>query len=503
MIHATSLAETARDNSATCPHADASCADNPPVSMIIHPQSPVDVFVHRSRITAPASDVFDWHTRPGVFERLVPPWEDVRVVLPPASIADGTQAILSVRIGPFRREWVAEHRDVIPGVQFRDIQLRGPFARWEHAHRVEPDGPSACHLEDRIEYALPGGWLGRLFGGGFAREQLERMFRFRHAVTSADVLAHARTSREARHMNVLISGSTGLVGSALIPFLTSGGHEVVRLLRVKGSSTLQSSSKEAVYWDPDGGRINPSDLEGLDAVVHLAGDPIASGRWTAAKKARIRDSRAFGTQFLCEALANCDRPPRVLVSASAIGFYGDCGDEVLTEASPPGRGFLAEVCREWEDATQPAVSKGIRVVNLRTGVVLSPAGGALAKMLTPFKLGVGGVLGSGRQFMSWISIDDLIGAIHHCLINSSVSGPVNGTAPSPVCNREFTQSLGRVLHRPTIFPMPAFAARLAFGEMADELLLSSQRVQPQRLKETGYPFQHPTLDSALRHELGR
>lgn len=471
--------------------------------MIIHPQPATEVFVHRSRISAPAGDVFDWHTRPGVFERLAPPWEDVRVVLPAASIADGTQTILSVPFGPFRSEWVAEHRDVIPGEQFRDIQIRGPFARWEHTHRVEPHGPNACHLEDRIEYALPGGWLGRLFGGGFVREQLERMFRYRHAVTSADVLAHARTSREARHMNVLISGSTGLVGSALIPFLTSGGHEVVRLLRVKGSSTLQSSSKEAVYWDPEGGRINASDLEGLDAVVHLAGDPIASGRWTAAKKARIRDSRVAGTRLLCEALAKCERPPQVLVSASAIGFYSDRGDEELTESSAAGHGFLADVCREWEEATWPAASKGIRVVNLRTGVVLSPAGGALAKMLTPFKMGVGGVIGSGRQYMSWISIDDLIGAIHHCLINSSVSGPVNGTTPSPVTNREFTKTLGRVLHRPTVFPMPAFAARLAFGEMADELLLSSQRVEPRRLVESGYPFRHTTLETALRHVLGR
>jgi uncharacterized protein (TIGR01777 family) len=468
-----------------------------------HLQPATDVFAFRSRIDAPARDVFDWHTRPGVFERLVPPWEDVRVVLPAPSIAEGTQAIISVPFGPFRREWMAEHRDVIPGEQFRDIQVRGPFARWEHTHRVEPDGPSACHLEDRIEYALPGGRLGRLFGGGFAREQLQRMFRYRHAVTSADVPAHARTPREACHMNVLISGSTGLVGSALIPFLTSGGHEVIRLLRVKGSSTLQSSSKEAVYWDPDGGRINPGDLEGLDAVVHLAGDPIASGHWTAAKKARIRDSRVVGTRLLCEALAKCDRPPQVLVSASAIGFYGDRGDEVLTESSPAGIGFLADVCREWEDATQLAASKGIRTVTLRTGVVLSPAGGALAKMLPPFKMGVGGVLGSGRQYMSWISIDDLIGAIHHSLINSSVSGPVNGTAPSPVTNREFTKTLGRVLHRLTIFPMPAFAARLAFGEMADELLLSGQRVQPLRLLNGGYSFRHSDLETALRHVLGR
>lgn len=461
------------------------------------------VFVQRSRIPAPATDVFDWHARPGAFERLSPPWDDVRVVLPSPGIADGTLAIISVPVGPFRREWVAEHRDVQPGVQFRDVQLSGPFARWEHTHRMESVGPAACDLEDRIEYALPGGWFGRTIGGGFARTTLSRAFRYRHAVTAADLAAHQRTPQEARSMNILISGSTGLVASSLIPFLTTGGHEVIRLLRVKASSTLESTSKEVVHWDPEGGRINPGDFDGLDAVVHLAGEPVAAGRWTAAKKARIRDSRVIGTRLLCEALAKGNRPPGVLVSASAIGFYGDRGDEVVTEASPVGRGFLSEVCREWEEATRPAVEKGIRVVNLRVGVVLTPAGGALAKMLTPFKMGVGGVLGSGRQYLSWISIDDMIGAIHHAIITPGLRGPVNAVAPAPATNREFTKTLGRVLGRPTIFPMPTFAARLAFGEMADELLLTGQRVQPLRLVDSDYPFRHTTLEAALRHVLGR
>lgn len=297
-------------------------------------------------------------------------------------------------------------------------------------------------------------------------------------------------------MNILVSGSTGLVGTALIPVLTGTGHEVARLVRSKA----RNPSKEMVGWDPAANLIDKAGLEGIEAVVHLAGEPIA-GRWNAAKKARIRDSRVQGTQLLCDALAQLTTPPATLVCASAIGIYGDRGDEVLTEESAAGTDFLADVCREWEAACDSARQKGIRVVNLRFGVILSPYGGALAKMLTPFKLGAGGVIGSGRQYMSCISIDDCVGAIVHALMNTTVAGPVNVVGPEPVTNRDFTKTLGKVFGRPTIFPMPAFAARLAFGEMADALLLSSSRVEPKKLRDTGYQFQHATLEAALRHVL--
>ena len=297
-------------------------------------------------------------------------------------------------------------------------------------------------------------------------------------------------------MHVLVTGATGLVGSALIPFLTTGGHRVTRMGR-------SQAGEGAVRWDPEEGVLNGADLEGFDAVVHLAGENIAGGRWTAAQKARIRDSRVKGTGLLCETLARLDRPPKTLVCASAIGYYGDRGEEALTEASAPGEGFLPEVCRAWEGATEPAVRKGIRVVNLRFGVVLSAEGGALAKMLFPFRMGAGGVLGSGRQYMSWIALDDAAGVIHHALVTDALRGPANAVSPQPVTNREYTKMLGRGLRRPTIFPMPAFAARMAFGEMADALLLSSQRVVPRRLEETGYIFRLPDLEGALRHVLGR
>jgi uncharacterized protein (TIGR01777 family) len=296
-------------------------------------------------------------------------------------------------------------------------------------------------------------------------------------------------------MNILVSGSTGLVGTALIPAFTGSGHEVVRLVRSKS----RSPSKELMGWDPEANYIDAAGLAGLDAIVHLAGEPIASGRWNALKKARIRASRVRGTQLLCEALAHTATPLPVLICASAIGFYGDRGDEVLTEASGGGKGFLAEVCRDWEAATKPAQQRGIRVVNLRFGVILSAQGGALAKMLTPFKMGLGGVVGSGRQYMSCIAIDDVVGAIQHSLTNASLAGPVNLVGPTPVTNHEFTKTLGKVLGRPTVFPMPAFAARLAFGEMADELLLSSGRVEPIKLQASGFQFRHPDLAAGLRH----
>ncbi|MDT5123389.1 MAG: uncharacterized protein QOC96_2871 [Acidobacteriota bacterium] len=298
-------------------------------------------------------------------------------------------------------------------------------------------------------------------------------------------------------MKILVTGSTGLVGSALIPALKSSGHQIVRLVR------SQPKDASEVYWNPEQGTIKAVELEGLDAVVHLAGENLATGRWTDEKKKRIRESRIKGTRLLSETLAQLNEKPAVLVSASAVGFYGSRGDEILTEQSASGSDFLAEVCREWELATQAAAQAGIRVVNLRFGVIFSGEGGALKKMLLPFRMGVGGKIGSGHQYMSWIALDDAVGAIEHALTNETLRGPVNAVAPQAATNREFTKTLGRVLSRPTIFPVPAFAARLAFGEMADATLLSSQRVEPERLNEAGYAFKYPTLEAALRHVLNK
>ena len=257
-----------------------------------------------------------------------------------------------------------------------------------------------------------------------------------------------------------------------------------------------------MFWDPAKAYVDTTKLENKDAVVHLAGESIAE-RWTPKKKIRIQESRVRGTHLLCEALRQLEHPPKVLVSGSAIGYYGDRGDEVLREESPPGSGFLAEVCKQWEEATEPASRCGIRVAHLRTGIVLSAKGGALAKMLPPFRMGVGGKIGSGKQYMSWIAVDDHIAAIQHIIANPALQGPLNAVGANPVTNLEFTRTLGKVLSRPAIFPLPAFAVRLAFGEMGKELLLASQRVEPARLKSSGFSFRFPDLEAALRHVLAR
>lgn len=293
-------------------------------------------------------------------------------------------------------------------------------------------------------------------------------------------------------MRILVSGSSGLVGKALCTALTRAGHTVVRLVR---SDTALSD--QAVYWDPGRGVLSGDQLAGIDGAIHLAGESIANGRWTPEHKARIRDSRVQGTQLLCERLATCGAPPAFLISASAIGFYGSRGDEILTEDSAPGQGFLAEVCQQWEAKTQRAAAAGVRVVNLRLGMVLSAEGGALAKMLPVFRLGLGGPLGSGKMWMSWIHLDDLVRAILYCVNTPTVAGPVNALAPNPITNRDFTRTLGALLKRPTFFAVPTPALRLALGEMADELLLSSARGIPRKLDESGFDFQFGDLESAL------
>ena len=297
-------------------------------------------------------------------------------------------------------------------------------------------------------------------------------------------------------MDIVITGASGLIGSALLPWLTSQGHSVTRLVR-----TQPRPGHAEIAWDPARHSIATPALESRDAVVHLAGDNIAAGRWTAARKAAIRQSRVQGTRVLCEALAQLVHPPQVLVSASAIGYYGDRGEQIVRENSAPGTDFLAEVCHAWEAAAAPAEQRGIRVVYLRLGIVLSPTGGALAKMLTPFRLGLGGRIGSGKQYMSWIALDDVVGAIHHALTTPTLQGPVNVVSPTPVTNAVFTHTLGHVLGRPTCIPLPSIAARLVFGEMADALLLASTRVEPAQLAASGYTFLYPDLEVALRHLL--
>lgn len=297
-------------------------------------------------------------------------------------------------------------------------------------------------------------------------------------------------------MKILITGSTGLIGNAAHKMFKDGGHDAHRMVR--GSARPDHNE---LHWNPDTGVLDPARLEGFDAVIHLAGENIAARRWSPEQKNRIRDSRVIGTMLLAKTLAKLDAPPKVLVSASAIGFYGNRGDEILTEESAAGTGYLPDTCKLWEAAAEPVKASGVRLVTLRTGIVMSSKGGALAKMLFPFKMGVGGKIGNGRQYMSWVALDDATGAILHAVMTESLSGPVNLTSPNPATNKEFTKTLGKVVKRPTIFPLPGFMVKLLFGEMGEELLLGSTRALPQKLEASGYRFKFPELEGALHRAI--
>ncbi|MDK2970822.1 MAG: uncharacterized protein PWP23_577 [Candidatus Sumerlaeota bacterium] len=433
---------------------------------------------------------------PGAFERLTPPWEEVGLLRHPEGLAEGDEVELRVGSWPVRMRWLARIEEVRANRGFRDVQVRGPFAAWAHEHRFEPSGTEQAILRDEVKYALPLDPLARPIAGPFVKQKLKRMFAYRHCITERDLKRNRESKMKT--MRIAITGASGLVGSALVPLLRSAGHEVLRLVR------RPAKSDDEVQWHPGAGfPAGTEKLEGCDAVIHLAGENIAGGRWSDERRRRIRSSRVEGTRTLCEALAQLKEKPEVLISSSAIGYYGETGDAWADETSPRGSGFLPEVSQEWEEATFSASDAGIRVVLARTGIVLSPRGGALEKMLPLFRLGVGGALGNGRQYMSWISIEDEIGAFLHCLSEKSIEGPVNFTAPNPVTNRDFTKTLARVIHRPVAPPVPGFALRLLYGKMADEALLRSTRVRPGKLEETGYTFLHHHLKEALHEVLGR
>jgi uncharacterized protein (TIGR01777 family) len=454
-------------------------------------------FRFESTVDAPVSEVFAWHTRPGAMERLTPPWESIRVVDRSGGMQDGGTVTLRFRRGPVPITWTVKHTAFEPEVMFRDEQVDGPFRRWVHTHRFEAHGERGCRVIDEVEWEVPLGTLGEIFAGWSVEADLRRLFRFRHDRLAGDLRRWAQAGIEGT-WRIGITGASGTVGQELTHVLTTGGHTVVPFVRAG-----RPVEGDAIRWDPAKGDLEPRDLAGLDAVVHLAGESISGDRWTPEKKKRIMESRALGTRLLADALARAPSRPRVLISSSAVGYYGDRGDTIIREDSEPGRGFLADVCEEWERATTPAERAGIRTVHLRTGVVLSPAGGALSELLTPFKAGVGGRVGSGRQYMSWIDMDDLVGLILFALGNDGLRGPVNATAPMPVPNATFADTLARVLGRPSIVPLPGFAVRALFGEMGRALLLEGARVLPHRAEQAGFAFLYPALEDSLRHQLGR
>ena len=453
-------------------------------------------FVHEAEIPFPVGEVFAWHMRPRALERLLPPWDDVRVVAREGSIDGGGEVTIRARRGPVKADLTVRHTAFEPDRRFRDEQVRGPLGSWTHDHEFEARGSGGTLLRDSIEWQPPLGPAANVFTRRAIESELERFFAFRGRRIANDMKRHA--SHRGPPLRVAVTGASGFLGSALHDFLSTGGHEVLPIVRRKPRRELGE-----IYWDPMERRIEGPRLEGVDAIVHLAGENISGGRWTPARKEAIWKSRIEGTRLIAAAIQRLRRPPRVLVAASAIGYYGDRGAERVTEAAASGRGFLADLCREWESAARAAEKSGVRVVRLRTGLVLSPGGGALGTMLLPFKMGVGGRLGSGRQYVSWIDHDDMVALIHHAVTTPSLRGAVNATAPNPVSNATFTTALGRVLGRPTLLPVPSLAVKGMFGEMGTALLLEGARVMPEAARRSGFRFDFEGIEESLAHQLGK
>lgn len=452
------------------------------------------VYEKSSLFEASRKELFTWHMRPGAFERLSPPWVNIRVEQA-GQVREGERVSFAILRGPFRVRWEAVHRDIIEGRQFSDIQLKGPFSYWRHIHHFEARDSGGV-LTDRIEYRLPVDLLSAPLIEGRVRRELERLLWFRHERLRRDLARH-REQPGKRALRIAVTGASGMIGRSLVAFLSSGGHEVFRLVR-----RPPAEGKREIHWKPHEGVLDPGPLEGLDAVIHLSGENIASGRWSEERKRAIMQSRKTTTRLVSQTLARLRRTPETLICASAVGYYDQVAPETKTEESGKGTGFLADVVEAWERESEPARKAGIRVVNLRMGPILSPTGGALAKMLIAYRLGLGAVVGDGRQFFSWLGLDDLMGVFLLALRQPALSGPVNATSPNPVTNREFTKTLGRVLRRPTILRVPAPVVRVLFGQMGETTLLRGTPVLPAKLLNRGFEFQEPDLEGALRWELG-
>lgn len=462
------------------------------------------VFSKRVLVDATPEVVFDWHTMPGALERLTPPWQPFQMVDRGEGLVEDSRVVVRTKhlMVPFTMEIL--HRSVRPPEGFDDIQTSGPFRRLEHRHRFDSADDGKTKLSDEIEFEIPGFGLGDFFLAQRINREFGDLFEYRHRICADDIVAFGDCRHSgAAHLNILVTGASGVVGSALVPLLTSQGHQVLRAVR---RQPVKGGLGKEVRWRPeaapeDVSNLEKSAFEGLDAVIHLAAENIAVGRWTPESKQRFFDSRVGVTERLCQLLASLDAPPRTFLCASATGIYDADSDEDLDENGPQDDGYLGEMCRKWEEACEVLVEGETRVVSLRIGVILTPAGGALKKLLPAYRFGLGGRLGSGKQGFSWISIEDAIQAILWLLNRDELSGAINLTAPAPVSNQEFSDTLGKVLHRPTLLPVPGKALRMVFGEMAEDLLLKGSRIIPGRLIENDFPFRNPTLEEALQHLL--
>jgi uncharacterized protein len=444
------------------------------------------IFEVASEMPCAAEELYAYHARPGALSRLTPPFERVRGIVE-ARLEEGAQASLELAVGPVWTRWKARHEEVRPGRGFVDVMVEGPFRAWRHEHLFEPAGERSV-LVDRVTFEPAGG-----LGASLVLDKLARSFRYRHQTVLDDLrLFRALPSRPLR---IGITGITGLIGREVSALLRVAGHTVRRFARTDAADTIR--------WDPGTGALGAG-AEDLDAVIHLAAEPIGERRLNPEQQWLVRESRVDGTARLARTLRSLARPPRVFISAAGVGIYGSRADDVLEDDAGPGAGFLAEVCDDWERAALTAASPDIRVVTPRMGVVLSPQGGALERMLLPFRAGLGARIGDGRQWMSIVSVDEVAAMFYRALVDERVVGAFNAVGPEPLRNERFTHLLGKVLERPAPFVVPRFAARALFGgALVDETLLVSQRAVPARLFSWGHAFRHPTTEDALRHVLGR
>ena len=461
----------------------------------------IPLFVHKAKFDANKKQIWDWYNSDGAFRRIMPEWEGIQPINA-GRLVDGEETIFKVKMGPLRQKWVARHHSVVPGESFADRMIKGPFGAWNHHHEFESNSGKETSIIDNVEYKLPlhifTGWSA----GFTVLPRMKQMFEFR-SVRVANDLKQIQATAELPRQRILVSGSTGMIGLQLCAFLEAAGHDVHRLLRPTTKLPSDVDSSKVVKWNDLTGEVLEGDMNGFASIIHLAGAGIGDKRWSKKRLKLIRDSRIIPTQNLAKIVAGLENPPKKLLCSSAIGFYGNRGTEVLDENSSAGNDMLSDLCKDWENSSNVAKDAGIKVIHVRTGIVMSPLGGALAKLLLPAKMGAGGPVGGGKQMQSWISLDDEIYAIHHLMMKEDSEGAYNLTAPNPVSQKQFAKTLGKVLRRPAFAPLPGFVIKILFGQMGKKLVLEGQDVRPNRLLESGYEFTHSELESCLRSCLGK
>ena len=456
------------------------------------------------KLDVPVEKLFSWHENLGAYERLTPPFDPVTIRERSGGI-DGGKVHIKLPFVPLI--WVAKHHSYKKNIQFMEDQSSGPFVgplpfwngAWRHKHLFKKIDDKSSVLTDEIYYDFPMDPFGSIFGSRYTKRRLEQMFAYRRNITENDLEAQSKYTGNS--LDIVITGGSGLIGTELTPYLTTAGHKVKKMVRKR-------PRKDELCWNIDYRQI--SNLEGKDAIIHLAGENIGSlVRWSSRKRKEILDSRVKGTELLAKKIASLNNPPKVLVCASAMGYYGSYDDSVLTEQSRNGNDFFSKVVKKWEAAAQPAIDAGIRVVFLRFGIVMSPKGGALQRILLPSRFGSNPSIGGGKQWWSWLTIDDAIGSIYHAIITEKLEGAVNVASPLPVQQKEFASIIGNIMWGSNLgkitnlIPLPAFAVRGIMGEMGDVLLLSSNRIDSTKLIESGYKFRFEKLEDGLRHLLGK